>query len=148
MSHRARTYLVLSLISGAAQMAGCVLAEEPSPEAAAALVPEEPAEGLYCIGDRDPETSCPDRPTGALASPEESEHSFSGADWYFHPNNGAHGGWIESWRLCSEGGQNVRICTGGYAPVRYWNPSSCGGTIQDYYPQGWSGWSQSGGMSG
>ena len=63
-------------------------------------------------------------------------------DTYFHPNNGSQGGWIESWRLCSIGGNQYRICTGGYAPVRYWNMSTCGGTIHDYYPQGWSGWAQ------
>jgi hypothetical protein len=39
----------------------------------------------------------------------------------------------------------VVICAGGNAPVRYWNPSSCGGTVQDYYPQGWHGWYETGG---
>lgn len=43
---------------------------------------------------------------------------------------------------------NVVICAGGYAPVRYWNPSSCGGTIHDYYPQGWHGWYETGGGCG
>lgn len=69
-----------------------------------------------------------------------------GPDRYFHPNNGSHGGWIEAWRLCSIGGDQYRICTGGYAPVRYWNLSSCGGTVHDYYPQGWSGWVQTSGV--
>jgi hypothetical protein len=27
--------------------------------------------------------------------------SSGGVDWYFHPNNGQHGGWIEAWRLCN-----------------------------------------------
>ena len=38
-----------------------------------------------------------------------------------------------------------RICRGGYAPVRYWNPESCNGTIHNWYPQGWSGLVRSGG---
>jgi len=148
MSHRVRTYFALSLILGAAQAAGCVEADDTDPTVASADLPEASAEGLTCVGEPDPATSCPDRPLGSVASPEGTVESLSGADSYFHPNNGMHGGWIESWRLCSEGGQNVRICAGGYAPVRYWNPSSCGGTIHDYYPQGWSGWSQTGGMCG
>jgi len=33
----------------------------------------------------------------------------------------------------------AHICTGGYAPVHYWD--ACG-AVQDYYPQGWHGWYQ------
>lgn len=140
MFHRARTYLVLSLFLGAAQVVGCVEAEErPLGAESDVDTREAPAEGLYCIGERDPEVSCPDEQSDPSKG---SRSSYSGGDWYFHPNNGVRGGWIESWRLCNEGGQNYRICTGGYAPVRYWNPSSCNGTIHDYYPQGWSGWAQ------
>ena len=149
MFHRTRTYLFLSLFLGAAQVAGCVEAEERSLEAEFDVdTREAPAEGFYCIGDRDPEVSCPDQQVNSQLDSSQGPASFSAADWYFHPNNGSHGGWIESWRLCSEGGQNVRICAGGYAPVRYWNPSSCGGTIHNYYPQGWSGWSQTAGGCG
>jgi hypothetical protein len=150
MFHRAGTYLVLSLFLGAAQVAGCVGAEESPPGAESDVdTREAPAEGFYCTGDRDPEASCPDQQADSQLDPSKDPvQSYSGGDWYFHPNNGAHGGWIEAWRLCNEGGQNFRICTGGYAPVRYWNPSSCGGTIQDYYPQGWSGWAQTGGGCG
>ena len=39
----------------------------------------------------------------------------------------------------------VVICRGGYAPVRYYNPSTCGGSIHNWYPQGWHGWFQTGG---
>lgn len=148
MFHRARTYLALSLFIGAAQVAGCVEAEERPLEAESDIdTREAPAEGLYCIGDQDPEVSCPDKQTDSDRS-KDPVSSFAGADLYFHPNNGLHGGWIEAWRLCNEGGQNYRICTGGYAPVRYWNPSSCNGTVHDYYPQGWSGWAQTGGGCG
>lgn len=150
MFHRARTYLVLSLLLGATQIVGCVEAEErPLQAESDSDTWEAPAEGLYCVGTPDPAVSCPDwRADSQLDSSQGPIPSLSGSDWYFHPNNGLHGGWIESWRLCPEGGLNVRICTGGYAPVRYWNPSSCGGTIHDYYPQGWSGWAQSGSMCG
>ena len=66
-------------------------------------------------------------------------------DRYFHPNSGAHGGWIEAWRLCHLGNNQYVICTGGYAPVRYWKPSVCGGSVQTYYPQGWHGWAPTAG---
>jgi hypothetical protein len=147
MFHRARTYLALSLIFGVAQVAGCIAAEEKTGAESTATA-EEPADGFYCVGEPEPEARCPDKQgVSKVGSPEDpvSRASCPPPDWYFHPNNGLHGGWIESWRLCNEGGQNFRICTGGYAPVRYWNPSSCGGTVQDYYPQGWSGWAQTGG---
>ncbi len=41
-------------------------------------------------------------------------------------------------------GNNVYICRGGSAPVRYWNSLCEGGTVHAYYPQGWHGWFQSG----
>ena len=149
MSHRTPTYLMLSLIFGAAQLAGCLEAEENRPEEASSIgVPEAPAPGLTCTGELDPETSCPDRQSDSQLAPSQNPLPFSSYDLYFHPNNGSHGGWIEAWRLCNQGGNNYVICAGGYAPVRYWNPSSCGGTIQDYYPQGWHGWAQTGGGCG
>lgn len=77
---------------------------------------------------------------------DELRVACPGPDRYFHPNNGSHGGWIEAWRLCHVGGDQYKICTGGYAPVRYWNLSSCGGTVHDYYPQGWHGWVQTSGV--
>jgi hypothetical protein len=40
---------------------------------------------------------------------------------------------------------NFVICTGGYAPVRYFNTSCANGTIYDYYPQGMHGWAQTAG---
>src|SRR5262245_5003387 len=58
--------------------------------------------------------------------------------YYFHPNNGAHGGWIEQWRLCNQGGGQYVICAGGWAPVYYWN-QPCVGSISNWYPQGWHG---------
>lgn len=140
MAHCARSFLALSMLL-AAPLAGCLSAEEPSTgSASVAEEPEEPAPRLSCTNDQEPEVVCPNK-TGKDAV----SSATCPADLYFHPNNGLHGGWIEAWRLCNEGGQNYRICTGGYAPVRYWNPSSCNGTVQDYYPQGWSGWSQTGG---
>jgi hypothetical protein len=149
---RARTYLMLSLVVGAAQLAGCV-GEEQSAESATLADREEEdllaaERGFYCTGEPDAATSCPMKGEGYRSEVSESSESSAacpGPDWYFHPNNGSHGGWIEAWRLCNEGGQNFRICTGGYGPVRYWNPSACGGSVHDYYPQGWSGWAQTGG---
>jgi len=35
----------------------------------------------------------------------------------------------------------VHICTGGDAPVHFWD--ACG-SVSDYYPQGWHGWWESG----
>jgi len=149
MSHRARTYLLLSLSLGAAQLAACVAAEDGGPAGTtSAEVAEAPAVGLTCVGEPDPDTSCADRPASSQLDGSQGPAGVSSYDLYFHPNNGLHGGWIEAYRLCNEGGQNYRICTGGYAPVRYWNPSSCNGSIQDYYPQGWSGWAQTGGGCG
>jgi hypothetical protein len=158
--HNARRYLALSLIVGAASFAGCIGAEEGlpeedefAPEPAAYDQASNPSTELEAAGDEEQAVGagCPkQRFTIDLTDPEAAltsggTPSACGVDLYFHPNNGMHGGYIESWRLCNEGGQNYRICTGGYAPVRYWNMSSCGGTIHDYYPQGWSGWAQSGG---
>jgi len=141
MIHHARKVLTLSLIAGAALAAGCIGAEE-----------EALQEGELALESAAPEeATCPEgkeRITFSLADGDSAlggEDSACGVDLYFHPNNGSHGGYIESWRLCNEGGSNYRICTGGYAPVRYWNMSTCGGTVHDYYPQGWSGWAQSGG---
>ena len=71
-----------------------------------------------------------------------AEANACGCDMYFHPNNGAHGAWIEPWRLCYQGGNQYQICTGGWAPARFWNPSACGGSVQNWYPQGWHGWVQ------
>jgi len=93
------------------------------------------------------------RPEGGEANDvgERAEAQACGVDYYFHPNNGMHGGWINSTRLCYEGYDSAsgmskfRICTGGYAPVRFWNPESCNGTIHNWYPQGWSGLVRSGG---
>ena len=82
---------------------------------------------------------------------DRAEAQACGSDNYFHPSNGLHGGYINSWRLCNEGWDagrrmwRMRICRGGYAPVRYWNPESCNGTVHNNYPQGWSGYSISGG---
>ena len=81
-------------------------------------------------------------PSDVTQAPGGAEANACGCDMYFHPYNGAHGGWIEPWRLCYQGGNQYQICTGGYAPVRFWNPSACGGSVQDWYPQGWHGWVQ------
>lgn len=83
--------------------------------------------------------------TPAEVAPPEGVDANVYGDIYFHPYNGAHGGWIEAWRLCYQGGGQYVICTGGYAPVRYWKPSVCGGSVQDWYPQGWHGWAQTAG---
>ena len=89
---------------------------------------------------------------GAAQAPDDAaEVQACGSDWYFHPSNGLHGGYVNSWRLCNEGWDagrrmwRMRICRGGYAPVRYWNPESCNGTVHNNYPQGWSGYAISGG---
>jgi len=150
---RARKYLVLSLVVGAASLAGCVGEEQPSGSAeleAADRAQEDllaAERGFSCTGEPDPATSCPAKGDGFRSEASEGpEASLACADdLYFHPSNGSHGGWIERWRLCNIGGSNFRICAGGSAPVRYWNPSSCGGTVQAYYPQGWSGWAQTAG---
>jgi hypothetical protein len=139
--HHARKYLVLSLIVGAAHGAGCVNESEPTE------VEAEAQSELSCVAEHDGSTTCPGESfTYSLDAERQPEAAYvCPADLYFHPNNGAAGGWIESWRLCYQGGYNYQICTGGYAPVRYWNKSSCGGTIHDYYPQGWHGWAQTAG---
>jgi len=137
-----RSFLALALLLAVAQLAGCLGAEDPSTDSASiAEEPEEPAPRLYCTGELEPEVACPNSPS----KDGVSSAACPGPDWYFHPNNGTHGGWIEAWRLCNTGGQNFKICTGGYAPVRYYNPSSCNGTVHDYFPQGWNGWAQTGG---
>ena len=159
MIHHARTYLALSLIAGAAQLAGCL---EPADREA------EDSSTLEAAGDHrtsataDLEAStlvesvgpgCGTRYTqpipetqasGALTLmlPQATAASCPPADIYFHPNNGAHGGWIESWRVCNLGGGQYQICAGGSAPVRFFNPSSCNGTVYDFYPQGWHGHAQ------
>lgn len=162
MNLNAHRYLALSLIVGAAGFTGCIGAEEAMPEDEAALEPaaydqeESVAMELEAAEAAEQEVfaGCPDKESFSFSLEDDQARapnptpSGAGADYYFHPNNGMHGGWIEAWRLCNEGGQNVRICAGGYAPVRYWNPSSCGGAIHDYYPQGWSGWAQTGGACG
>jgi hypothetical protein len=162
MIRHARTYLVLSLIVGATQAAGCVGAEENSSEDDSALTTADvskeniPTVTFEAAGLSEPVPGahCPKKPftlsliganqESSSASPVKTATSCP-VDLYFHPNNGVHGGWIESWRLCNQGGQDYVICTGGSAPVRYYNPSSCNGTVQDYFPQGWHGWAQTGG---
>lgn len=156
--HAWRT-LALSLIAGAATLAGCVETEDQLSEHEAALEttarePSVSAEPDAVSVLEEIDESCGERVTFALTEGDsESQLSRSApetaaacpVDLYFHPNNGAHGGWIESWRLCYQGGNQYKICTGGYAPVRFWNMSSCGGTVHDFYPQGWHGWAQTGG---
>jgi hypothetical protein len=95
-----------------------------------------------CSGapDTGEESTTDDRSGGEVLG--ESRQAAGCLDGYFHPNNGAHGGWVESWRLCHDGGNNYRICRGGSAPARYWNPSCVNGTVHAYYPQGWHGWVQ------
>jgi hypothetical protein len=88
---------------------------------------------------------------GAEELGDRAEVQACGSDYYFHPSNGMHGGYVNAWRLCNEGWDagrgmwRMRICRGGYSPIRYWNPESCNGTVHNYYPQGWSGYSISGG---
>jgi len=91
--------------------------------------------------DGDPSRTAPDGP----------DPLSCGSDYYFHPSNGSHGGWINTWRLCNDGWDagrqmwRMHICSGGTAPVRYWNPQSCGGGIHNWYPQGWYGYVRTGG---
>lgn len=153
MVPHARKCLVLSVLFGVASAAGCVETGEELSADESALSGE-----LESVGAQEPDVGCSGkrftRPINELESGqgmlkgEPGSAGFAPYDLYFHPNNGLHGGWIEGWRLCNQGGQNYVICAGGYAPVRYWNPSSCNGSIHDYYPQGWHGWAQTGGGCG
>ena len=147
MNHSVRGYVMVSLFIGVTQVAGC-LASEHGPLATESV--PEPALADEGVGAPDftqhvSRRSEADEPMDLTSRPEHATAGLCPMDLYFHPNNGARGGWIESWRLCYRGGNSYQICTGGYAPVRYWNESSCGGTIHDYYPQGWNGWAQTGG---
>jgi hypothetical protein len=158
-----RRLLMLSLL--AVPLAGCLEAETTTEEERSTLDPAElafldPTTELDPEAAADPGQDCPD-PRVALRSDdltgdgsleerlaEANPAVANGYDGYFHPNNGLHGGWIESWRLCRRGGNQYQICRGGYAPVRYWNPYACGGNVHDWYPQGWHGWVQTWGGCG
>jgi hypothetical protein len=143
MLDRAFRLLTLSfLVTSAAACAA--MEDEPQLDEAALQSPE---------GDpNDPGATCPnervvlefdgDAEHAARAAETEASASACSGDWYFHPNNGSHGGWIEDWRLCHRGGNQYQICRGGWAPVRFYNPASCGGTVHNWYPQGWNGWAQ------
>jgi hypothetical protein len=169
MFDHARRYLILSLIAGAVPLTACVGTEEELSlsQDESALDPAALDRGIDTAGEleaveavemceRELTPSCSnerilfsddgDLTAGAQEmAGDAAEAASCGVDIYFHPNNGAHGGWIESWRLCYEGGNQYKICTGGYAPVRFWNPLSCNGTVHDFYPQGWHGWAQTAG---
>ena len=155
-----RRLLMLSLL--AVPLTACVeeeaiTGEEDALDPAELSLDGDPATELDPQAAADPGQSCPnerftfrdDQLTGEGSLEErlaeENPAQAQCVDYYFHPNNGAHGGYIESWRLCYRGGNQYQICRGGYAPVRYWNTASCGGTVHDWYPQGWHGWVQSGG---
>ena len=163
---KTRTCLTLFLFAGAVSLAACAGQDDLPGDDTAAPTDTAPtgdapatntATDLEASGAGAHEAvnpSCPNKrfnfsADGDLtAGPDTGDGSTAAScpfDIYFHPNNGAHGGWIESWRLCYDGGGNYHICAGGYAPVRYWNPSSCGGSVQNWYPQGWHGWAQTGG---
>jgi hypothetical protein len=163
MLDHARKFLMLSLVAGAVPVTACVDMDEPV-EDQSALDPAERAwlddstEDLEALEAAAGETpSCPNErftvsdvddlttATSELVADDPESAALCGIDIYFHPNNGSHGGWIESWRLCYRGGNTYQICTGGYAPVRFWNPWACGGTVHAYYPQGWHGWAQTAG---
>lgn len=73
---------------------------------------------------------------GAAELGEREEVQACGSDYYFHPGNGLHGGYVNAWRLCNEGWDAGR---------GMWSPESCNGTVHNYYPQGWSGYARSGG---
>lgn len=163
---RVRAYLMMSALAGALSLTACAGQEDlPGDDTAAPTdtAPISNAPDVNTATDHEAATSgahevqtpsCPNKrfnfsSDGDLtAGPDTGDGTTAAScpvDIYFHPNNGSHGGWIESWRLCYQGNGQYQICAGGYAPVRYWNPSSCGGSVQNYYPQGWHGWAQTGG---
>jgi hypothetical protein len=163
MIRHARSYLVVSVILGALPAAGCVEPGDRSSEASSTLTSTDRVQAIDPATELEASSAveevgqgCGRRSTFSLSADADpgtnllkdlpdAAAACLPPDIYFHPNNGAHGGWIESWRLCYQGGGTYQICTGGSAPVRFWNPSSCGGTVQDFYPQGWHGWAQTGG---
>jgi hypothetical protein len=153
---KTKNLLLLSLL--AIPLAGCMEPETISEEEQSLLDPAEiafldPSAEISPEMAADPGESCPKEKLAfrveggdltAEAAADRGEISpvqsgLCGTDAYFHPHNGMRGGWIEGWRLCWRGGYTWQICTGGYAPVRYWNPWACGGTVHNYYPQGWHG---------
>jgi hypothetical protein len=159
---RAHSTLAVSLLFGALPLAACVEPTTTSTEqtstaassSAQAIDPSADLEATAAV--EDVGQGCGRRTTFTLAADADPGSNLLKdlpdtaaaclpPDIYFHPNNGAHGGWIESWRLCYQGGSTYQICTGGSAPVRFWNPSSCNGSVQDFYPQGWHGTAQTGG---
>ena len=161
---RVHTSFAISLLVGALPLAACVDPASTSSEQTA-TVTSSGAQAIDPSADLDATTTpfeevgpgCgrrtlfnltadSDPGSNLLKSAPDTAAACLPPDLYFHPNNGAHGGWIESWRLCYQGGNTYQICTGGYAPVHYWNPSSCNGSVQDFYPQGWHGWVQTGGQ--
>lgn len=169
MSRKAPRRLLLSLALFAIPLGACAEmdADEPN-ESTLELDVTEGDQNLVAeeMAAMDPQPSCPNQrtlyqdeegdltvaamsrmidnePSDVNEAPEgAAEANGCGCDMYFHPNNGMQGGWIEPWRLCYQGGNQYQICTGGSAPVRFWNPSACGGTIHNWYPQGWHGWVQ------
>ena len=165
MLDQVRKHLLLSLAAAAVPLGACVDVDQPAEEVVneSLLDPAERAwlndsteelEALEAAAGETP--SCPNErftltdledvtATSELVADEDQVSAACGVDIYFHPNNGAHGGWIEDWRLCYRGGNTYQICRGGYAPVRFWNPSACNGTVHDWYPQGWHGWAQTAG---
>ena len=172
MSCRNPRRLLLSLtlfVAGAAlgacaEMDGTAPEDGADPSLALDVTDDDPAAITDEMAAMDPAPSCPgkqytfqgddavalmtgrrtiDPGTGEIWEvPEGGAEKQCGCDLYFHPNNGAHGGYIEGWRVCHVSGSTWQICTGGYAPVRFWNAASCGGTVHDWYPQGWHGWGQ------
>ena len=145
------------LVSGFATRDPAAIPSTPEEEASAAADPSCDAQRFdyQLTGDAEVDADgvsiMREETGGAEELGDRAEVQACGADYYFHPGNGMHGGYVNAWRLCNEGWDagrgmwRMRICRGGYSPIRYWNPESCNGTVHNYYPQGWSGYAISGG---
>jgi hypothetical protein len=116
-----RTYVGMSLLATTASLAGCMAAQDAettdsstvTPAAANVSLAKPSAEQAAA---EDPGAGCTAHFEYTLTDDNrDQEASFKPAatcpaDTYFHPTNGAPGGWIESWRLCNQGGGVFQIC--------------------------------------
>ncbi|HTE45608.1 MAG TPA: hypothetical protein VK636_10225 [Gemmatimonadaceae bacterium] len=145
--------LVFAAMGGAMLLAGCAgespsseeqATVEPGAQADKAIDPEATASiergralGMECpSGKHVVFTSASNNADVNASSTIQPNTACPPADYYAH-RDGVASGWIESWRVCHVSGTTYQICTGGDAPVRWYNPSSCNGTVQDWWPQGW-----------
>lgn len=147
-----RSYIGMTLLVATASLAGCLDAPAPATDdsAPANVSVADRADADDPAASEAPPANCHQHfevdMTGTNGNVDDFKPAAScPADIYFHPDNGQPGGWIEAWRICGSLPGTVQICTGGYAPVRPYNPSSCNGTVYYNYPQGWHGYAQTAG---